>query len=195
MKSFFQLLLLLLMILIAFFFYKEYFVAKKINKKLKVVEDIKEQNIELKSKNNFIKKLKYNVQLSGSGKYEINAKSSELTYIEGVEIVTMNDVTAIFIDKENRKISVRSDKARFNTVTNNTNFIGDIEILYLNNIITSEKLDFNFQSDNIIIFENVVYNGTYGKIKADNIRINLITKNIKIFMDNPKNKVKITSNY
>jgi lipopolysaccharide assembly outer membrane protein LptD (OstA) len=195
MKSFFQLLLLLLMILIAFFFYKEYFVAKKINKKLEVVEDIKEQNIELKSKNNFIKKLKYNVQLSGSGKYEINAKSSELTYIEGVEIVTMNDVTAIFIDKENRKISVRSDKARFNTVTNNTNFIGDIEILYLNNIITSEKLDFNFQSDNIIIFENVVYNGTYGKIKADNIRINLITKNIKIFMDNPKNKVKITSNY
>jgi len=183
------------MILIAFFFYKEYFVAKKINKKLEVVEDIKEQNIELKSKNNFIKKLKYNVQLSGSGKYEINAKSSELTYIEGVEIVTMNDVTAIFIDKENRKISVRSDKARFNTVTNNTNFIGDIEILYLNNIITSEKLDFNFQSDNIIIFENVVYNGTYGKIKADNIRINLITKNIKIFMDNPKNKVKITSNY
>jgi len=181
------------MMVIAFFFYKKYFFTEKIDKKITLLSEVnKEKKID--KNNNLIKKLKYKVQLNKNGQYEINAKSSEISYINNAEIVSMNEVTAIFIDNENRKINVRSDEANFNTFTYDTKFIGNIEITYFKNIITAEKLDFKYKSDDIIIYEDVIYNGTYGSIKADNIKINLLSKNVKISMDNPKNKVKIVSN-
>ena len=181
------------MILIAFFFYKKYFSLDKIEEKILLPVKINDDK-ELKKNNNSIKKLKYNVQLNKSGQYEINAKSSEITYVDNTEIVSMNEVKAIFVDNENRKIIIKSDQAKFNTSSYNTNFLGNIKIEYIENFITSDKLDFNYINNDIIIYENVIYNGTYGVIKADNIKINLLTRNIKIFMDNQKNKVKIISN-
>jgi hypothetical protein len=181
------------MISIAFFFYKKYFFSEKIDEKITLLPAVNNEE-KIKKDNNLIKKLKYKVQLSKNGQYEINAKSSEISYVNNAEIVSMNEVTAMFVDNENRKITIRSDKAKFNTLTYDTNFLGNIQIIYFKNFITAEKLDFKYKSDDIIIYENVTYNGTYGAIKADNVKINLLTKNIKISMDNPKNKVKIISN-
>ena len=200
MKSFFQLLLIAIMIVIAFFFYKKYFLEEEISKNTNTEQNIlpiknneeKEENDE--KNNNFIKKLKYKVQLSEDGEYEINAKSSEISYLNNAEIVLMNQVTAIFIDNKKRKIIVKSDSAKFNTTTYDTNFQGNIEIKYFKNIIKSQKLDFKYVDNDIIIYENVVYNGNYGSIEADNIKINLQSKNINIYMDNPENKVRILSN-
>jgi len=197
MKSFFQLLLIAIMIVIAFFFYKKYFLEETVQSK-NVVKDQTKLTLENVNKeetnNNFIKKLKYKVKLSKDGEYEINAKSSEISYIDNAEIVLMSEVTAIFLDSKKRKITIKSDKAKFNTTTYDTNFQGNIEIKYFKNTIKSNKLDFKYVSNDIIIYENVAYNGSYGSIVADNIRINLLSKNINIFMDNPKNKVKIISN-
>ncbi len=197
MKVFFQVILLLILLCISFFFYKKYFSVENIEKENIILSEneIKiEKSNESKENNNLIKKLKYKVQLSKSGEYEINAKSSEISYINEAEIVLMNEVTAIFLDNKKRKITVTSNKAKFNTSTYDTQFIEDIEIIYFNNVIRSEKLDFVYKSDDIIIYEQVFYDGIYGSIEADNIKINLISKDINIFMDNPKNKVKITSN-
>ena len=188
------------MIIIAFFFYKKYFIEEEISKNTNTEQIILptenyEKNDEIEEKNNnFIKKLKYKVQLSKDGEYEINAKSSEISYLNNAEIVLMNQVTAIFIDNKKRKIIVKSDSAKFNTTTYDTNFKGNIEIKYFKNIIKSQKLDFKYISNDIIIYENVVYNGNYGSIEADNIKINLQSKNINIYMDNPENKVRILSN-
>ena len=106
----------------------------------------------------------------------------------------MNQVTAIFIDNKERKIIVKSDSAKFNATTYDTNFHGNIEIIYFKNIIKSQKLDFKYVDNDIIIYEDVIYNGNYGSIEADNIKINLQSKNINIYMDNPENKVRILSN-
>ncbi len=197
MKSFLQLLLIAIMIIIAFFFYYKYFLEKEV-----VIKNIEKDQTKLpienidkeKKSNNLITKLKYKVQLSKDGDYEINAKSSEISYINNIEVVLMNEVTAIFLDNKKRKITVKSDKAKFNTISYDTNFQGNIEIKYFKNIIKSNKLDFTYLSNDITIYENVVYIGNYGSIKADNIRINLQSKNIDIFMDNPENKVRIMSN-
>ncbi len=197
MKSFLQLLLIAIMIIIAFFFYYKYFLEKEV-----VIKNIEKDQTKLpienidkeKKSNNLITKLKYKVQLSKDGEYEINAKSSEISYINNIEVVLMNEVTAIFLDNKKRKITVKSDKAKFNTISYDTNFQGNIEIKYFKNIIKSNKLDFTYLSNDITIYENVVYIGNYGSIKADNIRINLQSKNIDIFMDNPENKVRIMSN-
>ena len=197
MKSFLQLLLIAIMIIIAFFFYYKYFLDKEV-----IIKNIEKDQTKLpienidkeKKSNNLITKLKYKVQLSKDGDYEINAKSSEISYINNIEVVLMNEVTAIFLDNKKRKITVKSDKAKFNTISYDTNFQGNIEIKYFKNIIKSNKLDFTYLSNDITIYENVVYIGNYGSIKADNIRINLQSKNIDIFMDNPENKVRIMSN-
>ena len=117
-----------------------------------------------------------------------------ISYLNNIEIVLMNEVTAIFLDNKKRKITIKSDKAKFNTSTYDTNFEGNIKIKYFKNIIKSEKLDFKYISNDIIIYEGVTYNGNYGSIEADNIQINLLSKNINIFMDNPENKVRILSN-
>jgi len=106
----------------------------------------------------------------------------------------MNDVVAIFIDKINRKIEIRSNKANFNTISNNINFFGDIKVRYLNNLIFANKLDFNYKNNNIKIHENIIYKGSYGSVQADNMEINLTTKNLKVFMNNQNDRVKIISN-
>ena len=45
----------------------------------------------------------------------------------------------------------------------------------------------------ITIYENVEYNGIQGNIIADNIKIDLITKKIEIYMDDINDNVEITT--
>ena len=52
-------------------------------------------------------------------------------------------------------------------------------------------MDLNFEDSSILIYENVEYEGLQGSVKADNVKINLITKKIEIYMDNNKEKVEV----
>tara|TARA_B110000003_G_scaffold111551_1_gene114191 strand:- start:458 stop:1051 length:594 start_codon:yes stop_codon:yes gene_type:complete len=195
MKNLVQLALFFIMVFIGFLVYKKYFEVtdKTVEEKYKIIEEPKSEKI-IDQENNIIKNLKYKVKLLQNGEYEINSKFSELSYIDGVETVNMQQVVAIFINKENIKITIKSNKAQFNNLTYNTFFEEDIKVQYFDNIITSDKLSFNFKDNNITIYENVVYNGQYGQIKTDNISINIITKEIKFFMNNKNNKIKMKYN-
>ena len=62
-------------------------------------------------------------------------------------------------------------------------------VKYLDNTILSDKLDLNFNENIVIIYDNVVYEGLKGNILTDNIVIDLITKNVELFMNNSKKKV------
>ena len=192
MKIFLQIFLFSILILISFFFYKQYFIKEEIIEKVKIEKEIKED--ELIEKKNVISNLQYNVELENNGKYEIKSSSSEIIYEGGVEIVFMEDVIAIFTDNLNRKITVKSDKASFNSVTYNTKFTNNTKIVYENHKITSDKIDFNFKENNILISENVIYTGLDKEINTDNIKINLITKDVQFYMNSQNEKIKITSN-
>ena len=165
---------------------------KEIIEEVTIEKKIKED--ELIDKKNVISNLQYNVELENNGKYEIKSSSSEIVYEGGVEIVFMEDVIAIFTDNLNRKITVKSDKASFNSVTYNTKFMNNVKILYENHKITSDKIDFNFKKNNILISENVIYTGLNKEIITDNIKINLITKDVQFYMNSEKDNVKITLN-
>jgi len=192
MKIFLQVFLFSILILISFFFYKKYFMKKEIIEEVTIEKKIKED--ELIEKKNIISNLQYNVELENNGKYEIKSSSSEIIYEGGVEIVFMEDVIAIFTDNLNRKITVKSDKASFNSVTYNTKFTNNTKIVYENHKITSDKIDFNFKENNILISENVIYTGLDKEINTDNIKINLITKDVQFYMNSQNEKIKITSN-
>ena len=105
----------------------------------------------------------------------------------------MQFVTAIFNDKDGIPVIITSKNAIYNNSNYNTKFLNNVKVIYLSNMLLSEKLDINFNENIIKIYENVVYEGLQGMIKADNVELNLITKNMEIFMEDNEKKIEISS--
>ena len=192
MKVFLQTFLFSILIIIGFFFYQTYFMKNESVEKIVIENNIKKNDIT--EKKNIITNLQYNVKLENNGNYEIKSTSSKIIYENGFEIVFMEDVIATFTDNQDRKVIIRSDKASFNSSTYDTKFRDNIKILYENHKITSDKINFDFKQNNILIFQNVIYTGLKEEINTDNIKINLITKDVQFYMNSEKDNVKITLN-
>jgi len=195
MKKTLQLIILFTIIVLGIFFYNTYL---KKDQKVENTELIKELREEEESepkniKNNLVKNLKYDVKFENNSQYSITADLSELTYIDGEEVLNMNGVKAIIIDENNLLIIITSNQAVFNNKTYNTVFNENVKINYLKNEISSEKLELDFDKNIVTITDNVVYEGVQGFVKTDNIKIYLLTKNVEIFMNDEKKKVQITS--
>ena len=188
-KKYIQLFLLFLLILISFFFYNKYF---KINDK-DGNQESKKKEILIENQNNLIKNLRYNVKFDNNTQYSITADLSEIFYEDDIEFVRMQTVFAKFIDEENLSLIISSDNAIYNNSNYNTKFSNNVKITYLNNEITSQNLNLNFEENVVTIYNDVIYEGLQGLLKADNVVINLITKEINLFMNNSKNKVKVES--
>ena len=192
MKKLIQLFIFLILILISLSFYIN-FIKKDKSLDLKEIE-LKENSSLLESDNNLIKNLEYNVTFDNNTKYTITAEFSELRYEDNIEIVEMQFVTAIFNDKDGIPLIVTSKNASYNNSNYNTKFSNNVKVIYLSNILLSEKLDINFSENIVKIYENVVYEGLQGTVKADNVELNLMTKNMEIFMQNNDEKIEISSN-
>ena len=188
-KILLQILLLILILLICFIFYNKYFLEDKtVN-----IEDPQKEIIENENANNLIKNLKYSVQFENKTQYTITSDLSEITYVENQEIVMMQKVSAVFKDENGSLLKIRSNEAIFNNSNYNTIFRGGVNIIYLDHIITSEKLLLNFQENIVTITDNIIYEGIQGLMKTDNIKINLLTKDVEIFMNDNRDKVEIKS--
>jgi lipopolysaccharide export system protein LptA len=191
MKKILQLFLLIILISISYFSYQNYFktdddtVIKNSN------ED--KEGISEDEKGNFIKNLKYEVKFDNNTEYTLSASKSEITYEGETETVLMKEVNAFFIDKNGLPLIIESEKAIYNNSNYNTNFTNNVVIKYMGNTIRSSNLDLNFSENIVTIYNNVVYDGIKGLLKADNIKINIETRDIEIFMNNSKDKVEITS--
>ena len=183
-----QLILFIFLIVIMVVFYRTYFVKEK-NIPIKSIE--KEDQLTIKDENNLIKNLRYEVRLDENKQYIITADLSEITYENSIEVVKMQKVEAIFIDETNIPIKITADTANYNNSNYNTNFSENVKIVYTDNIILSDNIDLNFQDNMITIYGNVKYDGLKGELSTDNIKINLITKKIEIYMNSIKDKVEL----
>ena len=188
MKRIIQLILFSIIILTSLIFYQTY--LKEIEKTSNIVDKTQNKIIE-ENQNNLIQNLKYEVRLDQNNQYIITSDLSEITYENDIEIVKMQKVTAIFIDGKNIPLTITSDKAIYNNSNYNTNFSDNIQIEYLNNVILSDKMDLDFNNNVINIFGNVQYDGIQGSVKTDNIKINLITKKIDIYMNKYNKNVEV----
>ena len=147
----------------------------------------------INDENNLIKNLKYEIKFDNNTQYIITAELSEITYNEGVEIVKMQKVKAKFIDEKKKILSIFSNGAIYNNSTYNTSFKDNINISYMQNSINSKNLDLDFQNNIVSIYNNVVYKGSESEIKADNVKIDLISKKTTISMDNSGKKVEVVA--
>ena len=198
MNRIIQLILFSILILIIFVFYNKYF---KENHKAETDNTLpitspaiqKEDDLINQKENNIIKNLKYEISIRENNDYQIMSELSELTYKDDVELILMTKVTAILTDENNNSITITSDKAIYNNTNYNTSFEDNIKIKYLNNIILADNMFLDFKENFISVKNNVKYNGSLGNLEADNIKINLITKKIDVFMNNTNENIVITS--
>ena len=96
----------------------------------------------------------------------------------------------IFLNKE--FLEIKSNYAYYNRETSETLFYDKVLSSYLDNKISSNELQLLFDDKLAKIKNNVVYMSKQGKLKADEVLIDLTTKEAKISMNNSEEKVKIS---
>jgi len=191
MKRFVQFILVLVLIILCIFFYKRY-----LNQESKIIYFEKKQlilhdNLEKKSQNNIINNLSYESNLDNNRKYKIESNISEIFNQDGIEIINMRFVLAEFSQKNKSPLIVKSDEAIYNSSNYNSRFKKNVKITYFDHIIEAENAYIDFNSNIILINENVRYKGPIAKMFTDNIKIDLVTDSISVFMDNEIKDIKL----
>ena len=147
-------------------------------------------NTNIDNQNNLIKNLSYFSKDNLGNEYIIESKYSELN-LDNVDIISMESVSAKIIMVNSKPIYVTSNFAKYNNENYETTFTGNVLIVYLDNKIQCEKFYISIKNNFANVTDNVIYENSKGKLIADTIEIDLITKNSKIFMIDKSKKVMV----
>ena len=194
-----QLILLSIVFFSIFYVYKFYFKTKdniKIDQSDIVQnnssDDINnnKSNFDIDNQNNLIKNLSYFSKDNLGTEYIIESKYSELN-LDNVDVISMENVSAKIIMVNSDPIYITSNFAKYNNENYETTFTDNVLIVYLDNKIRCEKLYISIENNIASVTDNVIYENPKGKLIADTIEIDLITKNSKIFMIDKNKKVMV----
>jgi len=195
-KTLIQLILLLILILIFFFIFNKYFntedevdevnniISLNNDKNNLLNEDLKEKNVD-----NEIINLTYEKFDTNGNKYLIKAKKGILDN-ELSNIIYMNEVEASLIYLNNEKLIIYSKEAVFNKENFKTTFSKEVKLLYQEQTLESDILEFLIDKNIAIFKDNVKYYNQDIEAYADIVNINLLTREIDIKSKNHK-KIKI----
>ena len=147
-------------------------------------------NADVDNQNNLIKNLSYFSKDNLGNEYIIESKYSELN-LDNVDIISMESVSAKIIMANSKPIYVTSNFAKYNNENYETTFTDNVLIVYLDNKIRCEKFYISIENNFANVTDNVIYENPKGKLIADTIEIDLITKNSKIFMIDKSKKVMV----
>ena len=147
-------------------------------------------NADIDNQTNLIKNLRYFSKDNLGNEYVIESKYSELN-LDNVDIISMKDVSAKIIMVNSKPIYVTSDFAKYNNENYETTFTDNVLIVYLDNKIRCEKFYISIENNFANVTDSVIYENSKGKLIADTIEIDLITKNSKIFMIDKNKKVMV----
>ena len=159
---------------------------KKIVKKDKDNDSVIEED---KNASNIISDLSYkNIDHKGNI-FNINSKITKI-FEDKEDLNFMEVVVARIFLLDGRVIEIFADKAIYNTVNYNTEFIGNVLVVEDENKITSNNLDFIFDKNLITIYNNVKYKGYNKFLTADKVDINLFNHKVNVYMYDKMSKVK-----
>jgi lipopolysaccharide export system protein LptA len=182
-----QLLLLTLIVFLIFYFYKDYS-----NEQNQITFNELNNNIDITGiQNNVVKDIEYKKIYNSTGdEFLIKAFYGEFID-DNNEMIILTGVNALINRNDGSSVYIKSDKAKYDTINNNTNFINNVELTYLDNKINSNFLDIIFSQNLIQAYGNLVYQNIDYNLFADKMELDIDTKNTKIFMfDNSKVKIK-----
>ena len=184
-KSLIQLTIILLIILISATVYLNYFTkdTKDLTIKIKAsqAENIKDEAT------NYFENINYISEI-GENKYEITANRAKIK-IDEPDIMFLENVAAFITLKNSNTIKVTSDFGKYNSKNYDTIFSKNVIATYPDHKITGELLDFSFLNNIGTFSTNIVYVGNKTKMFADEIEVNLVNNDTKIFMLDQSKKV------
>jgi lipopolysaccharide export system protein LptA len=191
-KTLIQLFLLLILFLIIFFTSKEYFftentikeinISTSFNQEEKITSD---EDLDGKNIDNEIINLTYEKFDKDNKTYLIKAKKGILDN-DKPNIVNMKIVEASLTYLDNEKLIIYSDEAIFNKQNFQTKFSNNVKLVYQQQGLESDTLEFLIDEDVAIFKDNVRYYNENLEAFGDTIIINLLTKEVDIKSKNQK---------
>ena len=159
---------------------------KKIVKKDKDNDSVIEED---KNASNIISDLSYkNIDHKGNI-FNINSKITKI-FEDKEDLNFMEVVVARIFLLDGRVIEIFADKAIYNTINYNTEFVGNVHVVEDETKITSNNLNFIFDKNLITIYNDVEYKGYNKFLTADKVDINLLNHKVNIYMYDKMSKVK-----
>tara|TARA_Y100000816_G_C26073086_1_gene564649 strand:+ start:592 stop:1188 length:597 start_codon:yes stop_codon:yes gene_type:complete len=191
-KTFIQIVLITILIFILTTVFYKYFYVDNPTK-----EDVEESLItnnkkEIEKKQNAKDNIIYNLSYK---KFDIQNNIYLIEALEGIiqennpNIIIMRKVKASIKYLDNEKLQIYSENAIFNTKTFETNFFNGVKLNFDDQILSSDKLDFYFEKNIAIFKDNVRYKNLDTNMYGDEIKINLLTKEVLIKGKDSSNKV------
>ena len=126
-------------------------------------------------------------------RYQITAEQAEVD-INNSNVMFLENIIAYIFIKDSGTIKIISDFGKYNSKNYDTIFSKNVIIIFPENKITGDYLDFSFLNSLGTISTNVIYTGDKTDLFADKIEIDLITKDIKVFMNDNTKKILIRGN-
>jgi len=162
-----------------------YFVIPKLNKKDLLVEDkFESENIETESlevQKNLFENVEYKGIYNVENNFTVTAEKAQISEKDS-DVVYMENMKAKIYMKDGRIIVVRSDKGKYNKLTNDCFFEKNVKATDSKTIILSENLDLLATKDFASVYNNVSLKNDNGSLKADKIDYNFKTKFYKVSM-------------
>lgn len=165
-------------------------VELKQNDNIKLKNDKTEENNALNGNKNLTKDIEYLTTDNDGNKYKIIAKLGE-TSTKDSNILKLTKVDGIVSSKIQGDIKISSEFAEYNYSNQNSKFYKNVKIYYDNKEISCDNLDLNISKNIAVAYNNVIINDNNSILKADNITMDILTKDIKI---NSNKKIKVLSN-
>jgi lipopolysaccharide export system protein LptA len=161
------------------------------DKKISVENDttLIEENIE---SSNIIKDVSYTSRDSNGNEYKLEAAEGVIDQKEN-NYIFLTTVKGSVNLRDYNQIEILSDFGKYNINNYDTIFSKNVIIVYLDNKIKGEYLDFSWDKNLMIISGNVSLENNENSLKTDVIEVNLKTKDVKIYMYEEKKKVNIKS--
>ena len=202
-KTIIQFLIISILVIISIFIYKLYY-NKDSQNEVKIKEESLSGNKINNEGQNLILDIKYTSNNNQGDIFEIVADYGETSLVDP-NLMFLTDVTGNIIFKEKDNIKLNSDFASFNTKSFETTFINNVRIIRGDQTITGNELYLVLEQNEEVIKNNpeidqnlirISYNVLFESpgytLKADVIEIDLITKNMNIFMNKKLKKVTAT---
>ena len=190
-KIIIQLILFFIITLFISLFFFKYLVKTKIGKS--DTNELDHSSISNKEFSNIIENIEYTSNDNIGNEYIIKAEYGEILDKDS-NVILMKNVNAEINFHNNEKITISSLQAIYNTINYDTNFKENVFIKYAQHNVRSNNLDVLFKDHKIKLYNKINYNNLNTNILADVMEIDLLTKDLKIYMNENDKKINATYN-
>ena len=204
-KTITQVILIIFLIILTYLVFKKYYIKNEINSgPIKKGSEISKSETQ-KTDKNLIKDISYTANNNRGDIYLLLADYGEI-YMDNQELMFLTEVNGKITLHDGIIITIKSDFANFNTKSFETTFINNVIVKRGEEKITGDELYLVLEKDekeiqdplekdeNLVrMSRNVIYKKPGYNLLADILEIDLITKNIRIYMMDEYKKVIATS--